>query len=126
MKRMGQQVYRVCMGKSLAFVRSPLVCPEHPEHFYSIDKIINKYSHLITKKCSGRTGTFRNTPERIVFRHVPAMFRSAFLPEHGCSPYNTRLTADSQKNVFRNVPVVPEHFRSATGPVNQGLQPITF
>ena len=70
-----------------------------------------------------------NKPERTgtnLFRHVPAMFRPAFLPEQGCSPYATRATAISKKNVFRNVPVVPEHFHGATGRVNQGLQRITF
>ncbi len=68
-----------------------------------------------------------NKPERTgtnLFRHVPAMFRPALLPEQGCSPYATRATAILQKNVFRNVPVVPEHFYRATGRVNQGLQQI--
>lgn len=126
MKRMDQRVYGVCVGKVVAFVRSPHVCPEHPEHFYSIDKIINKYSYLVSKKRSGGAGTFRNTPERILFRHVPAMFRPALSPEHGCSPYATRLTAIRRKNVFRNVPEAPEHSVSATDPVNQGFQPNTF
>lgn len=126
MKRMGQLVCGVLFGKAMAFVRSPLVYPEHPEHFYSVDININKYSHLHIKKGSGSTGTFRNIPERILFRHVPAMFRQALLPEQGCSPYATRPTAILQKNVFRNVPVVPEHFHGATGLVNQGLQRIAF
>lgn len=70
-----------------------------------------------------------NKPERTgtnLFRHVPAMFRPALLPEHRCSPYTARATAILQKNVFRNVPVVPEHFCGATGHVNQGLQRTTF
>lgn len=126
MRRMGQLVCGVLLGETFAFVRSPMVYPEHPEHFYLLDINTNKYSHLHTKKCSGRTGTFRNIPERILFRHVPAMFRPALLPEQGCSPYATRATAIFQKTAFRNVPVVPEHFYGATGRVNQGLQRIDF
>jgi len=71
-------------------------------------------SHWNKPECTGTN----------LFRHVPAMFRPALLLEQGCSPYATRATAILQKTVFRNVPVVPEHFYRATGRVNQGLQQI--
>ncbi len=74
----------------------------------------------------------RNIPEpagtfkKIVFRHVPAMFRFTVFPENLCSLSATRPTAACRKIVFRHVPVAPEHFQIAGGPGIRGLQKVAL
>lgn len=125
MKRMASSVWGALDGvEGMACAKAEAVRNIRNNQFYK------KYIQLI--QIVTYINLFRchwNKPERTgtnLFRHVPAMFRLALLPEHRCSPYATRATAILQKNVFRNVPVVPEHFYGPTGPVNQGLQRITF
>lgn len=57
-----------------------------------------------------------------LFRHVPAMFRPAAIPEHRYSLRIQGLSATFQKIVFRNVPALPEHGYPAESHERQGVQ----
>jgi len=77
-----------------------------------------------------RSNLFRygwNTLEQTgtnLFRHVPAMFRFCTFQENRCSPSAPWPAEQHEKNVFRFVPVPPEHFQIAGGPVIRGFQRI--
>ncbi|MGY0522745.1 hypothetical protein, partial [Pseudomonas aeruginosa] len=68
---------------------------------------------------------YRNKPEPTgtsLFPDVPEMFRFQEIAEIDSSPRAMRVPEDMEKNVFRNVPPVPEHFQSAASPERRGLQ----
>ncbi len=59
-----------------------------------------------------------------LFRHVPVMFRFCTFQENRCSLSAPWPAEQNEKNVFRFVPVSPEHFQVAGGPVIRGFQRI--